>query len=423
VGNDCSSYSRGINHLKYIGILFFKIIAVPFLMFYGTLVIAQVLPSDSQCLECHSDSVQLQQLSSRYDRLFILPEFSEVSVHKEINCTGCHADPGGYPHPEIVGLIQCGSCHEVESNEYLSGPHGNPLTVSLEIAPKCWDCHKLHLMRSSSDAESEISRKNEWKTCAKCHSSIDDINAQFERVTIGIHSSVMKDLPTAEALRCSDCHGSHQLSNIIGEKWRSDYSSELEYCKVCHEKESVAFSKSIHSKTKLQTNRGELTLVCSDCHGEHEEIHIEDKRNELSSHLITTECSQCHSPVIVDSKYALKARGYTPYLTSLHGVKSLNGQIVFTNCSSCHGIHELEPFVTTDPKIMAELIVNKCGDCHPAVSIDLLNSRVHLSAMEPVEAEIFYSQLVMKMIIGLTILLISITVFGDIYRVVRRKSE
>jgi len=72
---------------------------------------------------------------------------------------------------------------------------------------------------------------------------------------------------------------------------------------------------------------------------------------------------------------------------------------------------------------MAELIVNKCGDCHPAVSIDLLNSRVHLSAMEPVEAEIFYSQLVMKMIIGLTILLISITVFGDIYRVVRRKNE
>ena len=421
MGKDSSSYSRGINHLKYIGILFSKIIPALFAIFHSTLILAQVLSSESQCLECHSDTSQLKELSGQYNQLFILPEFSELSVHNEINCTGCHADSGGYPHPEIVGLIQCGSCHEVESNEYLSGLHGNPLAVSMDLAPKCWDCHKLHLMRSSSDADSEIHRNNEWKTCAKCHSSVDFISTQFERVTIGIHSSVMKDDPTAKALRCSDCHGTHLLSKIMGEKWRSDYSSEQEYCKECHVKESVEYGNSVHSKTKLLTSRGEITLVCSDCHGEHEEIHPEEKRNELSSHLMTNKCSQCHSPVIVDSKYALKARGYTPYLTSLHGVKSLNGQIVFTNCASCHGIHEVEAFITTDPIIRAGLIVNKCGDCHPSVSEDLSNSRVHLSAMEPVEMEIFYSQLAMKVIIGLTILLISITVFGDIYRVVKRK--
>lgn len=390
-------------------------------MYHSTLILAQVLSSESQCLECHSDISQLKELSSQSDRLFILPEFSDESVHSEINCTGCHADPGGYPHPEIVGLIQCGSCHEDETNEYLSGPHGNPLTVSTKLAPKCWDCHNLHLMRSSNDAGSEINRSNEWKICAECHSLVDNVNTQFERVTIGIHSSVMKDDPTAKALRCSDCHGSHLMSKIMGEKWRSDYSSEQEYCKECHEKESVEYYNSIHSKAKLMSNSGEVTLVCSDCHEEHEEIKTEEKRNELSSHLITNKCILCHSPVIVDSRYALKARGYTPYLTSLHGVKSLNGQIVFTNCSSCHGIHEVEAFITTDPIIRAELIINKCGDCHPAVSVDLSNSRVHLSAMEPVDLEIFYTQLAMKMIIGLTILLISITVFGDIYRVVKRK--
>lgn len=407
--------------MKYIGILFFKIIPALFLIYHSTLLLAQVQSSDSQCLECHSDTSQLMELSSQPNRLFILPEFSELSVHNEIDCTGCHADPGGYPHPEIVGLIQCGTCHEDQSNEYLSGLHGNPLAVSMELAPKCWDCHKLHLMRSPSDVGSQMSRNNEWKTCAKCHSSVDNVNTQFEKVTIGIHSSVMKDDPAAKALRCSDCHGSHQLSIIMGEKWRADYSSEQEYCKVCHEKETVQYGNSIHFETKLLTNKGEITLVCSDCHGEHEEIQIEEKRNEISSRLITNKCSQCHLPVIVDSKYALKARGYTPYLTSLHGVKSLNGQIVFTNCASCHGIHEVEAFMTADPVIRVDLIVNKCGDCHPAVSVDLLNSRVHLSAMESVETEIFYSQLAMKMIIGLTILLISITVFGDIYRLVRRK--
>ena len=277
-------------------------------------------------------------------------------------------------------------------------------------------------MRSSTDAGSEISRNNEWKTCAECHSSADNINTQFEKVTIGIHSSVMKDDPTAQALRCSDCHGSHLLSKIMGEKWRSDFSSEQEYCKECHEKESVEYGNSIHSSAKLMSNSGEVALVCSDCHVEHEEKITEEKRNELSSHLITDKCIQCHYPVIMDSRYAFKARGYTPYLTSLHGVKSLNGQLVFTNCSSCHGIHEVEAFMTTDPIIRAELIINKCGACHPAVSADLSNSRVHLSAMEPVESKIFYSQLAMKLIIGLTILLISITVFGDIYRAVKRKS-
>ena len=125
--------------------------------------------SDLKCLECHSDISQLGELAMSPERLFINRNFTTASVHGELNCTGCHADPGGYPHPEVVGIIECGKCHVTETNDHLTGPHGNPLSTSLDITPNCRVCHQLHLTRSSDDEESLTHINNEWKTCAQCH--------------------------------------------------------------------------------------------------------------------------------------------------------------------------------------------------------------------------------------------------------------
>ncbi|MCH7887119.1 MAG: hypothetical protein IIA58_04080 [Candidatus Marinimicrobia bacterium] len=391
--------------------------------------------SDLKCLECHSDISQLGELAISPERLFINPDFTTASVHGELNCTGCHADPGGYPHPEVVGIIECGKCHVTETKEYLAGPHGNPLSTSLDITPNCLVCHQLHLIRSSDDEESLTHINNEWKTCAQCHteriikskdSFIQSINKSAldddMGFVLGIHNSVIRDGLDAEMLTCTVCHGAHNTVSEVGKDWTRNISDQIGFCGSCHQVESVQFAESVHSKTKISTITGEVPFICTDCHSEHRDLTSEiSGRKESSSTLVTDKCLECHLPVSISMRYSINWSADTPAVESFHGIKSLHGNLTFQNCSSCHGIHDLNSLKETlEENSKLSLSIN-CGGCHPNAATDFAGFPVHLTINDDSADAVKLARYIVTILVGAVLFTIVVSIMGDFYRYFTRK--
>ena len=422
--------------MSYIGILLPKIILTLLLLIGGTITYAQVSEQDNRCLDCHSNSAQLAALTEQPERFHIPSEFKEQSVHNEINCTGCHADPGGYPHPEVVGLIQCGSCHENESTEYLSGPHGNPLTVSLELAPKCGDCHRVHLIRKSSNVLSNVHVKNEAKTCTQCHGNGDqkrnilnitnriDYDIPNRTIKKGIHFFNSKISDNSNLLTCSRCHGVHSLSEKIGKNWLSIYSIEADFCGECHSSETISFKRNLHFSQEISSLSGNISLTCTDCHQEH--LISNDKyqyNEEKSAGQMTDKCLDCHQSVRISRTFSQNARGYSPTVDSFHGASNIGGELFFSECSSCHGIHELKSYTGINKEEIKLTIISECGTCHPNAAANFVSSPVHMAQGEMLDSEESIARYIFLALIVTMISLIVLSIIGDFYKLYLRKKN
>lgn len=415
--------------MRYNGILIPKVTATLLLIISGSLVHAQV-SGDGQCAECHFNSSLLDALTEQPERFHISPDFIQ-SVHNDISCIGCHADPGGHPHPEVMGIIQCGTCHEEELKEYLGSPHGNPLTLSMELAPKCWDCHKLHLIRKSSNDLSNVHINNEAKTCAVCHGNEDfnrriitlpNLNNEMPDRTIkkGIHY-----LNGQNPLTCSRCHRVHSLNEERGKSWQSDYSMEEDFCGECHDAETTSFKRNFHFEHGIASTNGEISLTCSDCHQEH--LVTDDKyqnNEELSAGEVTDSCIECHSSVKISGRFAQNIIGFNSSIDSFHGTSNLGGELFFSNCASCHGIHELKTYTGMIKENKKLDLISECGTCHPNAASNFVSNPVHMSRGEDLDSEETIAKYIFLAIIITMISLIMFSIIIDFYKLYqRRKNE
>lgn len=417
--------------LTHIWIIFFLTVAASvFLLSAETF--AQEPIAASGCFECHSDQAELSEVTDEYISFLVPADFKEISSHNEIGCTGCHADSGGYPHPEAMGIVQCSECHSTEYSDYINSPHGTQSLGSFIPSPNCSDCHALHSIRSSSDPLSKVHKNNEWATCTECHQTDilenhDDKTRSDSELyngivvfTRGIHSAKISLDENSNSLTCRDCHGFHSLSPELGAEWKNNYSNENNFCGECHTDEFSSFNKSIHSTALISSVNGEVNLICSDCHIEHEYAEVISPKIEESLTLITDKCLECHQPVVITSQFALSARGYTEKIASIHGIKNLHGNLTFQNCSSCHGIHAISSFAEASPEIVATQIAENCGRCHPNASTDFTSSLVHLSAIVDSEDDVNISRIAILILVYTAMSIFLITVIGDIYKKYRR---
>jgi len=394
-------------------LLFFLLIAV------GQISRGQTEANDLECLECHSDISQLGELSTDPERLFINRIFATASVHGELNCTGCHADPGSYPHPEVVGIIECGQCHVNETNDHLAGPHGNPLSASLNMTPRCWECHQLHLIRSSKDQLSSTHLTNEWKTCARCHterivSRKDNMIRSGSKsglantgFMLGIHNSVIRGGHDANMLTCTVCHGAHNTVAEIGNDWALNYSDKLGFCGSCHNMQSIQFAESVHYKSEISTITGEVPFICTDCHTEH---------GDFTPIIITDKCLECHLPVKLSTRYSINRSADTPTVQSFHGIKSLHGNLTFQNCSSCHGIHNLNSLKEIDAEKSKLSLGINCGGCHPNAATDFAGFPVHLTVNDDSTNTAKIARYFVTILVGAILLSIVVSILSDFYR-------
>ncbi len=138
-----------------------------------------------------------------------------------------------------------------------------------------------------------------------------------------------------------------------------------EGCTVCHGKEHVDLSKSIHRSADVS---------CTTCHGgdpsaveSKDAAHAAAKgfRGKITRQAVAESCGGCHSEVQRMRPFGLRTDSLAEYRTSHHGKAVLEkGDSEAATCTDCHGVHDVRR--VKDPLSPAARgnVPATCGKCH-----------------------------------------------------------
>lgn len=273
-----------------------------------------------QCVKCHTEvSPNLDRPCETVERVDCSNCHIEVSneyfssghgyafIEKRNNapyCTNCHdthATKSKFDKLSTTyrGSIPelCGSCHKEDGQanlqtdlkevaayaDYSKSTHGQGLIKKgLLVSALCIDCHTAHHELKESDSLSSVHPKNVASTCAKCHTTIYD-NYMTSEHSIS-HNKENTIYPT-----CSTCHSAHLISDIHGDKFMTEITHQ---CGSCHTKLSETYQDTYHGKAYLL---GDLEAArCSDCHGAHKILRVDNPDSQVGYRNIVQTCKQCH---------------------------------------------------------------------------------------------------------------------------------
>lgn len=252
-------------------------------------------------------------------------------------CTDCHGDHGVRAHsdedsPTYRAAVPalCGECHKEGGNaprvsehpqmdamaDYSTSVHGRGLTEKgLLPSAICIDCHGSHEILGEDDDRSLVNEKNLPATCGSCHQGI------FKQFIKSVHYSEPAhrvagadgDLPPLSRVSdlatipgnaedpasgaeewphlptCADCHSSHTIRQVEGDAFMTEVTHQ---CGSCHEHLAESYLETMHGKAyALGDNRA---AKCSDCHGAHGILAIDDPASSVGFRNIVETCQKCH---------------------------------------------------------------------------------------------------------------------------------
>ncbi|MEA4907675.1 MAG: hypothetical protein GYA17_06340 [Chloroflexi bacterium] len=276
-------------------------------------------PPNAECLACHSQAGQYVTLSSGELLLVsIAPQVYGGSVHgqQNMNCTDCHTDISGYPHPEkpvdslrdytLFYKDACADCHQEQYQQVQDSIHTREFNAGNVNAPVCSDCHDPHAQGQIRDEQGHMylhERANIPQTCAQCHNEIFEVYAQ------SVHGSGILDNNNPDVATCTDCHGVHQIQDPTSETFRL---SSVDVCANCHTNPNImdkyglstavldTYVSDFHGTTvtlfePTHPDAGVNEPVCFDCHGIHDIQRVDDpvKGIEVKQNMLAT-CQRCH---------------------------------------------------------------------------------------------------------------------------------
>lgn len=314
--------------------------------------------NDKFCMTCHSKPDLVREKDGHVDTLFVYKDELLNSAHaNRIECVKCHTNVSHLKNPvcKDSGPVDCSNCHAEPASQYQVSIHGKLLAQGDSNAPACRDCHGEHLIKSKDDITSPIFSRNIPQLCGNCHrdgeqaavrylgdekdiikhytmsihgkgllesglvvtavctnchtahltfpakdprSSVNPENISetcgnchlgiYEKFKTSIHSPVTnktdKKLPT-----CHDCHQAHDVARVDKESFRQQILAE---CGTCHKDETDTYFETYHGKVSLLGSG--KTAKCSDCHGSHNVLPIENPGSTLSSQNAVETCKKCH---------------------------------------------------------------------------------------------------------------------------------
>ena len=277
-----------------------------------------VVDAGAQCLECHSEAGSSVTFANGDTRdVTVDPTAWAGSVHGAagLDCTACHGDIEGYPHPDLGDrsaraltlrlYTSCEQCHEDQFKRTLDSVHQAALAAGNSKAAVCADCHEPHTQRKVTGEDGEVlpaARLAIPRTCARCHGEI------YERYRGSVHGSALVtgnlDVPT-----CVDCHGVHDISDPRTARFRL---ASPRLCADCHTDQKRMAKYGISTQvlrtyvadfhgstvTLFQRRHPEQSTnkpVCYDCHGIHDIASKDDPEKGLrvKQNLLGT-CRKCH---------------------------------------------------------------------------------------------------------------------------------
>lgn len=263
--------------------------------------------NNDSCLACHAQE-QLSMAFTNGDSLLLYVDAGvyQASVHGKKLCIDCHTNINEFPHLAVEATShrqysvdqyqQCQKCHFNNYAKTLDSMHYQVLEAGNLNAPLCTDCHGVHDITIPAQPRSRISQ-----TCATCHKEI-------YQVYIGsVHGEALQqenpDVPV-----CTDCHVAHTIADPHTAGFRIQ---SVDLCSDCHQNANIMQKYGISTdvvKTYLQDFHGASVAligeegkdiwpkeaVCSDCHGVHNILAVDNPDSSVIKQNLVTTCRKCH---------------------------------------------------------------------------------------------------------------------------------
>ena len=201
------------------------------------------------CKRCHFDKYQKRMGSIHYTLL------SQGRLEAP-SCTDCHgAHYTAYVGKDRVSIARkCQRCHKEIFVTYANSVHGNALfnEANLDV-PTCVDCHSPHSIKDPMVSEFH---ERIPEMCSNCHANRDIMAkyglstdvvktylSDFHGVTLGLYKKQKDDpyRPARPIAVCTDCHGTHDITNTSGPASTVLRSNLLQRCRMCHKGATADF--------------------------------------------------------------------------------------------------------------------------------------------------------------------------------------
>jgi hypothetical protein len=210
-------------------------------------------------------------------------------------------------------------------------------------------------------------------SCFACHSEFDDED--------GPTAGYKEDIHFLKGFGCEDCHGGNPAAGGDGDmdaahdeqmgfKGAPKRTLIPEFCASCHS--DAAFMKrfapdarvdqlaeyrtSVHGKRAAEGD-GKVA-VCSDCHGVHGILKVDDPRAPVYPTRVAEMCAGCHARADIMGPYGQEIDQFQEYKQSVHAAAIYEkGDTSAPTCNDCHGNHGAAP-----PGVGSVAYV--CGNCH-----------------------------------------------------------
>ena len=315
--------------------------------------------SDRECQRCHGDALLRRTHGGRTVSLYVNQAEIARSRHARVACVQCHTQvrpSRDRPCAAITAKVDCSICHEQQVAQFRESTHGQLLAKGNPDGPECADCHGTHGVLGKSDTLSPTFSRNIPGLCAKCHRAGQRAAVRYagkeinpvEHYLESIHGKGLMQSGLTVTANCADCHTAHR--ELPGKDPRSSVNRKnvAGTCGQCHRGILELFEASIHSarvskagkplpvcsdchsahgivradlagfrlqmmdqcggchkditESYFETYHGKVsrlgyvkTAKCSDCHGAHDILPIDDRRSRLSRQNIVATCGKCHT--------------------------------------------------------------------------------------------------------------------------------
>jgi len=313
--------------------------------------------SDQSCLKCHEKPGIQKIVDGKPVSLLVSPDHLSNSVHRNISCVKCHSDVTvGRARPcETARKIDCSSCHAETSTLYNSSGHGQAHARGDKNAPYCTDCHGTHQAQSRYDDTSPTYRTNIPTLCGECHkddgkanqsAKLHEVNAITD-YSSSVHGRGITQKGLTVSAVCTDCHNTHNILKEDDPQSSVNTKNIPATCATCHKGIYNDYVKSDHAITKSDGKK--VYPTCVDCHSSHV---IETTARDAFMNQVTTQCGKCHEETAETYMLTYHGKAHTlgyedaAKCSDCHGshsilnvnnpASSINSENIVGTCQKCH---------------------------------------------------------------------------------------
>jgi predicted CXXCH cytochrome family protein len=314
--------------------------------------------SDRDCMKCHQDAEHLHLAAGADTTLLVVDrqELSR-SMHVNIPCVKCHSDidPRLHRPCETAKRVDCSACHAKISEEYFASGHGQGFLKGMPEVPYCTTCHGSHGVKSHEDDTAPTYRAAVPALCGRCHGSgrqaakVADLSEEdaLADYSTSVHGRGLTEKGLLPSAVCIDCHGSHEVLGHKDPRSTVNPKNLPATCATCHRGIYKQFVKSVHFDRG--DSHGKRLPTCEDCHSAHR---ISDTKKDTFLTEITDQCGSCHQELAASYFDTMHGKAYKlGYLSAAkcsdchgaHDILSVNDpqssvgiRNIVQTCRKCH---------------------------------------------------------------------------------------